>query len=261
LETGDLTWSFWHFGSNVLFAGCEDGSIYMWKVPSGDCKILTAVGSKCECATLLPDGKRLVAGYENGAVKLFDLKSGQVQHNLYVPTPRSCAVLCIDKCQNQEIVAAGNFRGRIHIFNTKTGKMLHTLQCSPNGGRPDDDEDGNADSVESLAFCTNGNLDLLAAGTVSGHVALWDVASMTERMRLKQDAGLTKLVWDSKMPVFYTGGLDGVVRAIDARTCKVERLMGRHRSEVLDLSVSKDGTKLVSASEDGSTFIFSLDQA
>ena len=64
-----------------------------------------------------------MAGYENGAVKLFDLKSGQVQHTLYNPTSRSCAVLCIDKSQNHQIVATGNFRGRCHVYNTQTGKV------------------------------------------------------------------------------------------------------------------------------------------
>ena len=46
-------------------------------------------------------------------------------------------------------------------------------------------------------------------------------------------------MWDVNSPVFYTGGLDGVVRVVDARSCKIERLLGRHRSEVLDLGVSK----------------------
>lgn len=52
-----IQWSFWHFGSNVLFAGCEDGSIYMWKIPTGDCKIYSGSTVKCEGAVLLPDGE------------------------------------------------------------------------------------------------------------------------------------------------------------------------------------------------------------
>ena len=33
-ETGDITWLDWHPGSNVLFAGTEDSSLWMWKIPS-----------------------------------------------------------------------------------------------------------------------------------------------------------------------------------------------------------------------------------
>ena len=58
--------------------------------------------------------------------------------------------------------------------------MLGTLQCSlPNAADTDDnDEDGNADSVESIAFCPNKNMDYLAAGTVAGSVVLWDAGTL-----------------------------------------------------------------------------------
>jgi len=54
-----------------------------------------------------------------------------------------------------------------------------------------------------------------------------------------QDVGLTKLIWDNISPIVYTGGMDGAIRAFDARTCKQESILGRHRSEVLDLAVTK----------------------
>lgn len=62
-----------------------------------------------------------------------------------------------------------------------------------------------------------------------------------QRFRVLQDetAGLTKLLWDPKLPLIYTAGLDGVVRVLDVRTCKVERLLGRHRTEILDICITK----------------------
>ena len=36
-ETGDVTWLDWHPGANVLFAGTEDSSLWMWKIPSELC--------------------------------------------------------------------------------------------------------------------------------------------------------------------------------------------------------------------------------
>ena len=33
-ETGDISWVDWHPGANVLFAGTEDSSFWMWKIPS-----------------------------------------------------------------------------------------------------------------------------------------------------------------------------------------------------------------------------------
>ena len=50
----------WHSVANVLFAGSIKGEIYMWKVPSGDCKILPGSGERVETAALLPDGIVLI---------------------------------------------------------------------------------------------------------------------------------------------------------------------------------------------------------
>ena len=33
-DTGDIAWLDWHPGGNVLFAGTEDSSFWMWKMPS-----------------------------------------------------------------------------------------------------------------------------------------------------------------------------------------------------------------------------------
>jgi len=260
-ETGDLSWSFWHFASHVLFAGCDDGTIYMWKIPSGECKTFLGSPSKCECACLLPDGKRLAAGYSDGALKLFDLKSGEILQN-FVKAGQGESVLCIDRHQTHSIIATGSSDGAVRLYNTQNGKLLHTWQCSPGGspfaGTTNEGEDEKVDSVESVTFCPNSQLDYLAAGSITGNIAIWDVTAMTERLRMKQDVGLTKIVWDAHSPILYSAGLDGVIREIDARTCKVERVLGRHRSEILDMGISKDGTKLVSGSEDGSAFIYNL---
>lgn len=103
-------------------------------------------------------------------------------------------------------------------------------------------------------------------------------------MRLHQDSGITKLMWDPKSPFLYTAGLDGVIRVIDARSCTIEKNLGRHKSEILDMFVTRyvvannlkhntavllinkfgimiccsDGSKIASTSEDGSVFLFNL---
>ena len=46
------------------------------------------------------------------------------------------------------------------------------------------DDDGNADSVESIAFCPDANLNYLAGGSVAGHVAVWDVTTMVNFEKL-----------------------------------------------------------------------------
>lgn len=47
---GDMCWMKWHMAANVLLAGSEVGDIYVWRIPSGDCKILPGNGNRCETA-------------------------------------------------------------------------------------------------------------------------------------------------------------------------------------------------------------------
>jgi angio-associated migratory cell protein len=49
---GDMGWMKWHTGANVLMAGAEAGETYIWRIPSGDCKVLQGNGSKSETASV-----------------------------------------------------------------------------------------------------------------------------------------------------------------------------------------------------------------
>ena len=94
-------WLLWHKETNILFAAEKSGAIYIWKIPNGQCKLIPGYGSGTECGMLLPDGlfyihykmklsvdvclinciilgKRLVVGYNNRSIRVFDLKAETV---------------------------------------------------------------------------------------------------------------------------------------------------------------------------------------
>ena len=47
----------WHRNAHVLLAGTQDGGVWMWKVPSGECKMMQGHGCSATVGKLLPDGK------------------------------------------------------------------------------------------------------------------------------------------------------------------------------------------------------------
>lgn len=53
-------WLHWHHAAPVLLVGTKEGQIWMWKVPSGDCKTFAGYGPSAVCGKILPDGKRNV---------------------------------------------------------------------------------------------------------------------------------------------------------------------------------------------------------
>lgn len=48
-EADDLSWGQWHFGARVLLCGADSGDIYVFKIPSGDTKVLQGHNSLSEC--------------------------------------------------------------------------------------------------------------------------------------------------------------------------------------------------------------------
>lgn len=52
-----LQWLEWHPCAPVLLAGTDDGSVWMWKVPSGDCKTFQSGACQATTGKVLPDGK------------------------------------------------------------------------------------------------------------------------------------------------------------------------------------------------------------
>lgn len=56
-----------------------------------------------------------------------------------------------------------------------------TWQCSP-GGAPSGEtiDDDKVHSVETVAFFPGSQFDYLAAGSVTGHLVIWDVTLLVE---------------------------------------------------------------------------------
>lgn len=71
----------------------------------------------------------------------------------------------------------------------------------------------------------------------NAHVLLF-VFLKTVRHTLKQDSGITKLLWIKNSPHFYTAGLDGTVRMYDARSGTLQNELFGHSQSILDISLS-----------------------
>lgn len=111
---GDMSWMRWHKAANVLMAGSEDGEIYIFRLPTGDCKILAGNGVRCESGEVTDDGKKLLASYQNGSIKLWDIKSATVSMEISDQHPMTLqegtSTVSCDK--EHPIYAAGDESGR-----------------------------------------------------------------------------------------------------------------------------------------------------
>lgn len=205
-EMGDLSWLKWHTAANVLLGGADSGETYVWRIPSGDCKVLQGNGDKSECGALTADGKSLIVGYADGTVKLWDIKSSSVLQEISAGSAlgHTEAITSIVPDPDNGRFLTGSEDGKILIANN-SGPLSNLF---PNAG-----------SIEALSFCMEDELKLVACGTLQGKVSLWDVNRQAVRVECQNfdDTGITKIAW-APTYTLLCATLEGSVRGFDGRS-------------------------------------------
>lgn len=204
-DMGDMSWLQWHPAANVLLAGAETGESYVWRIPSGDCKVFEGNGNKSENGVVTADGKRLVVGYADGTVKLWDIRSSTVVQNITPGQPLAHEDTITSSAVDPDngIFLTGSEDGKI-LISSSTGPLKHLL---PQAG-----------SIEALAFSNEADLKLVACGTLLGRISLWDINKQVLRAEChSEDAmGITKMLWAPQFTL-VSGTLDGSLRVYDGR--------------------------------------------
>ncbi|KOC66125.1 Angio-associated migratory cell protein [Habropoda laboriosa] len=264
---GDATWMKWHMAANILLAGSVDGEIYMWKIPDGDCKVLQGYGCRAEIGAIFPDGKRIVVGYEDGVIRVIDLKTSSVLSSISSASGHSSTITTIDCHSDNNLILSAAVDGKTIISTSNTGKIISILQSLNNGehNNVNNDQDaesseGNGDSnwVETAAFCNDPGFQVAATGTVNGEIFIWDISKQILRQKIAQESGISKLLWKANTSVLLSAGLDGVLRCYDGKNGQCLHSFTGHAADILDLYISENGEKALTTSDDSTARIFDI---
>ncbi|CAN9498194.1 unnamed protein product [Ophioblennius macclurei] len=254
-EVGDLEWMEWHPCAPVLLAGTSDGSVWMWKVPAGDAKTLQSPGCQATSGKILPDGKRAVVGYEDGTVRVWDLKKGNAIHVIKGQDGHQGALTCLACNQDGSLVLTGSVDSRAKLINTSTGKVVGTFSVDRDKVKISSD-DVAPNSVESVGFCNI--LPLIAVGFLDGTLAIYDLATQALRHSCQHKAGIAHLQWEESSPVVSTGSLDGALRLWDARSGNMVSEYRGHAAEILDFTINREASFAITAAGDYNAKVFCL---
>lgn len=250
-ECTDLEWLEWHQVASVILAGTIDGSTWMWKIPSGECKTYAGPNCPASVGKLHPDGKRLSVGYGDGSLRIWDLKAADVVHSF--SNLHSDNITCMSINNDGSLIVTGSVDGTVQLVNTISGKILSNLPCNGNVGNPSNDDE--PDSVEAVAL--SASLPLAAAATLAGRLFLFDLNAAQLRLDpIQLSAGVTRLHFASNL--LFVSCLDGTVVVLDTRTGSELKKWTGHCGQILDMTVASTGNFVLTASGDSTVKRFSM---
>lgn len=252
---GDMTWMKWHKKSSVLLAGSETGEIYIWRIPSGDCKVLQGTGEKCEVAIFTHDDRRLAAGYGDGTFKLWDIKNQQViltvnaqPQNVDGEEESSAASITAIATDNEnQLIITGGVDGKSKIIGNNG--LIGTLSTT--------EDDSPIEQV--LIDCPGFDVKIAVTASLNGKILIWDVAHQSIRNECKDDdpSGITTMLWGREQTII-AGSLNGSVKAWNARNGEIKFTLLGHANNVHDLAIHEKRNLILTVSEDKTAKIFKM---
>ncbi|XP_077482569.1 WD repeat-containing protein 90 [Stigmatopora argus] len=118
------------------FATCsEDGSLRVWSIPGNELVVqFQVLNQACTCVSWSPfaimQRARLVAGYDDGTVRVFRLASSEMERKL---NPHRVAITAIQYSANGEVILSGAKNGLIAVSRVTDGSTIRVFRDHKRG--------------------------------------------------------------------------------------------------------------------------------
>ncbi|WVO20315.1 uncharacterized protein IAS62_001609 [Cryptococcus decagattii] len=270
LETGtEITWLQWHPKGNVIAAGCEDATVWLWNLPSGNTLNVLSSHTMTSTAGLFPppNGRQLLTASLDSSLILWDPRDPNPiwKSSIFMPAnspeldPAEHGITALAVSPNGQIAAVGGSSGKVKLISMAKGDVLATRLVGHAEG----------ESVEALLFVDllngaaggNKGVVLVSAGT-DGKAFVWDVATGRVRAELQHDEPITTLAGHPhpQLHLVTTASADSTLKTWDIRTGTLVATHTGHMGVVNGVDVAPGGESkvVVSAGDEGVSLIWKV---
>jgi WD40 repeat protein len=250
-HTGTVGALAWSPDSAILASGAiEDTTVRLWNPSSGQL-IRTLEGQTGWTRSLAfsPDGKLLASGSTDMAAYLWDVATGRAVQTLKGHTDFLGGVAF---SPDGTLLASASRDGSVRMWDVATGKphegFAFTAPMNAAAGEPY--------WTTGVAFSPDGKT--LAVGAIDGIVRLLDPSTGKVQRELVGHTGwivIRGVVFSPDGKTLATGSTDGSVRLWDPSTGSQVAALEGHRFQIIAISFSPDGKRLISSSDEEGLFL------
>ncbi|TIC23561.1 WD40 repeat-like protein [Wallemia mellicola] len=223
-------------------------------VPKGDnMNVFSGHTEMVTCGRFTPDGKAIVSSSSDGSLIMWSPTEGTAVTKITANDARfnldgGITAMAVNPAGT--IVVAGGAAGGVRAVNLSNGQVVGSFECHKEG-----------ESIEAVAFLPEGAAGQGPAGVVvtagtDGVLNVIDLTTMRVRNTMNIEEPITVLEFQHQSPFFAVGCVDHKVRMFDARTGSQVKEFEGHSEPVLSVAVSKDGSRIITGSDDGTALVF-----
>jgi predicted NACHT family NTPase len=204
--------------------------------------IWTKMLGRVQSVAFSSNGKVLATGDNDGAVRLWDIRTGK---EILTCKEHRSWVYSVAFSPDSKILASASYDQTVKLWDANSGLCFKTLQ-------------GHTDWIISVAFHPQGNF--VATGSYDRTIKLWDVSTGT---CLQSFGGhshrVTSVTFHPQGNLIATGSFDQTVSLWDTYTGECLKTFYGHISKVCSVAFCPQGNLIASASADSTVKLWDVD--
>ncbi len=226
-------------GTRLASAGSQDRTIRIWDARTGaQLRVLEGHQDHVNSVSFSRDGGRIASASGDRTVRIWDLRTGG---ELRALTGHEGFVLFVSYSPDGTRLASAGRDGSIRIWDAAGGAELLKLP-------------GHANGTVSLDFSPDGTR--LVSGGDDSAVRVWDTTTGRQVWAREELEDFVHAVAYSRDGAFVTAAVKERIRSWDTVDWRPYVTMRGHGGRVYGLALNPDGTRLASASKDGTVKIW-----